>query len=1689
MALSPVELALTRWRNNLIDLSRRNPLIALRAGRSSLLDILRPDAQTLFDGIALAERTWGFWLPPEARSQESGIRSQEPRDSVPGTEPSSNATSRPVTPDSCLLSPDSRPLTPDSCLLTPDSCPLTPDSCLLTGETERTRLIQTLTNLYRRARADFRERGLHILHLAFGVLTWKDAHEETLQSPLVLVPVELERHSLREPFRLKPGDDEPWLNPALVSRLQQDFEFKLPQPPADWEEQTLTAYFDDINAAIAGLPGWQLEQRVVLSLFSFYKGVIYQDLEDNAERIGRHTLVQALAGMPATLPRATLPDDEELDRKQDSQATFHILDADASQRLCLDAAAQGESFVLIGPPGTGKSQTISNLVADRIAHGKQVLFVSEKMAALEIVYERLKQAGLGDFCLELHSHKANKRAVVAELARSWNDRQRPTQPQSGGVDHTRLAERRDRLNGYVAALHQRREPIGKSAWDVLAEMPRWRALPVLPLGLALTPSESDAGRAVAEFTQSRFDEAVSVCQRAGQLWHIRADAEYPWTGFKADRFTLQLRDEIVGLLDKLRPRGAKLLEVIEKVCEELDVQATAKWLLKLADLLAHRPAPIPSAWFLDEDLDRLAQDVDQAAAKYHTLTQARGPLTSRYGAAIWDQDEGAAARVETTWKAAAELLAPDEKGAELLKQQQRLRGWTADTQKRLPAWLSDLRALEKWLGVVLPPGAGATRHVAAQGDGHDPAPHAVKLLLRLTHLCHSDHPAERNWCLDVASARAAAELAGRARPDFAKYRQDRHHLMQTYTEQLFELELDRIAAGYEGPYRRWFALLSGAYRRDRRAIQRRTKKYEVPATVAEDMPRARDVQAIQKKLEGDAPRRWQHLGKYERGLDTDADAAERGARAVEEAFDIIRQLGLTALPEKLIDALCSGKPPEKVRASMKRLQESFGAWQHETHALGNILPMGLLAATGEPLEESALTAVTDYAKTLQTKLNPLGELTGALLKGSANPPSAFAALVDDLRQAEELLKFEATQETEAAAWHERFGELFDAIDTDWDKLKKSIAFARKLRALWHELGRGEQPPQPAARFVGMVTGKKKTPPFDELRHVHEQLLQAVHALEHRFEAPGPKFRGKPWRECDAETVHFHALTLRDRVGELTDWLDWRRLPERFGHLGLAEFWNAALERDEPKPPLADLFAQSFWSRWLEWVFGVDPALRDFRRAQHEQLIDEFRSLDREVLADAAQRIAQRRHAQWQEPAQHEVALLMKETHKKTKHLPLRRLFEEMPRLLGQLKPCLLMSPLSVSQFLPADVAKLRFDLVVFDEASQIVPEDAIGAIYRGGQIVVTGDNQQLPPTTFFQQLTEDGDQTEDDPGVFESILDTSLGAGLPRQWLRWHYRSRHEHLIAFSNERYYDNKLVTFPGAIAEDADFGVKFQHVPDGKYDRGGRRDNPREAQVVADLVLEHLRRTPDKSLGVIAFSYPQMEAIENELDRRLAEHPELEKLLHEERLDGFFIKNLETVQGDERDVILLSVGYGPDEQGKVALNFGPLNRQGGERRLNVAVTRARQKLILVSSIRAGDIRPSAAKGIVFLQQYLDYAEHGLAALRASADVCASPHALAADVRQELEQRGYRMAVQVGCASYRVDLAVLDSKRPGNYLLGIEFDGPSYRQAATARDRDRLRHEVMQRLGWKLHRIWSPAWLHRRQEELERLLAALHV
>jgi very-short-patch-repair endonuclease len=437
-----------------------------------------------------------------------------------------------------------------------------------------------------------------------------------------------------------------------------------------------------------------------------------------------------------------------------------------------------------------------------------------------------------------------------------------------------------------------------------------------------------------------------------------------------------------------------------------------------------------------------------------------------------------------------------------------------------------------------------------------------------------------------------------------------------------------------------------------------------------------------------------------------------------------------------------------------------------------------------------------------------------------------------------------------------------------------------------------------------------------------------------------------------------------------------------------------------------------------------------------------------------------------------------------------------------------MSPLSVSQFL--DPAALQFDLVIFDEASQIRTEDAIGAVLRGRALVVVGDKQQLPPTSFFVPSGEIEADADDDaaPDSFESILD-ACAAGLPARMLRWHYRSRHESLITFSNQAFYNGRLATFPVATSAEG-HGVSFEHVADGCYDRQATRTNVVEALRVADLVFAHLRAAPGRSLGVVAFSQPQQLAILHELERRRAADQSLDALFDEARSEPFFVKNLENVQGDERDVVIVSVGYGCDAAGRLLMNFGPLNQQGGERRLNVAITRAREQVILVSSLLPEeiDLRRTQHPGPRLLRAYLEYARRGGPAegggdgatgRRGDGDMLAlsptRPLAHSSELRfedalaRELARRGLKLARQIGHSGFRIDIAVRDSRDPDRFLLGVECDGDDYRDAPTARDRERLREQVLAGLGWRIHRAWSAAWAQNPVAEVERALAALAV
>ena len=451
----------------------------------------------------------------------------------------------------------------------------------------------------------------------------------------------------------------------------------------------------------------------------------------------------------------------------------------------------------------------------------------------------------------------------------------------------------------------------------------------------------------------------------------------------------------------------------------------------------------------------------------------------------------------------------------------------------------------------------------------------------------------------------------------------------------------------------------------------------------------------------------------------------------------------------------------------------------------------------------------------------------------------------------------------------------------------------------------------------------------------------------------------------------------------------------------------------------------------------------------------------------------------------EYGVLTRELAKRQRHLPVRQLASRMPNALRRLTPCLMMSPLSVAQYLPPEAEP--FDLVIFDEASQITTWDAIGAVGRGRQVIVVGDPKQLPPTSFFERRAgpDESDAVEVETHDLDSILDECLGAGIPAVALTWHYRSRHESLIAFSNQVYYGGQLVTFPSPVTRDD--AVSFRFVPDGVYARGGARTNVAEARAVVAEALTVLRAAAPQSLGIVTFNAEQQGLIEDLLDKARRDDPALERHFGDDAPEPVLVKNLEGVQGEERDVMLFSLTYGPDATGRIALNFGPLNLSGGERRLNVAVTRARERLVVFGSVRAEqlDLSRTGATGVRHLKQFLAFAEHGARSFATANRGPLGDHEspFETQVAARLEQLGWTVHPQVGVSGFRIDLGVVDPDMPGSYLAGVECDGATYHRGATARDRDRLRQAVLESLGWHILRIWSTDWWTNAGREAERL------
>ena len=615
-------------------------------------------------------------------------------------------------------------------------------------------------------------------------------------------------------------------------------------------------------------------------------------------------------------------------------------------------------------------------------------------------------------------------------------------------------------------------------------------------------------------------------------------------------------------------------------------------------------------------------------------------------------------------------------------------------------------------------------------------------------------------------------------------------------------------------------------------------------------------------------------------------------------------------------------------------------------------------------------------------------------------------------------------------------------------------------------------------------------------------LRALKELSHAIGA-FEEIAGATVRERFAAVAHAAtdirrtADEIAARHRELRKWCNWRRRRLEAVDLGLLPLVAAVEEGRVPPAEIEQTFEAAYCAWWSTAILEEDEVLRTFSTPEHEAAIAKFSQLDDEYRQLTAQYIAATLSGRLKDRDQvaerSQWGVLQRELRKQKRHMPVRKLLQAAPGVLTGLTPCFMMSPLSVAQYLPAD--QDLFDVVIFDEASQITVWDAVGAIARGRQVIVAGDPKQMPPSNFFARSEDDPDGDIETEGDLESILDEMLAASIPSSTLNLHYRSRHESLIAFSNDRYYANELITFPAPQVGNSAVRLNQLSKSDAFYARGGARTNQGEARAIVKEIVRRLThpdpKVTDKSIGVVTFNSEQQTLIENLMDNARRQHHEIEHAFSTEAAEPVFVKNLETVQGDERDVILFSVTYGPDRAGHVTMNFGPLNREGGERRLNVALTRARHEMVVFSTLRpdAIDLSRTRARAVADLRDFLAYAENGKGVLGVAAQGYRqefdSPFERA--VAHELESKGWTVHPQVGVSAYRIDLGIVHHDAPGRYLAGIECDGAMYHSSAFARERDKVRQSVLEGLGWRILRVWSTDWWTNKADALAKLDSSL--
>ena len=1524
------------------------------------------------------------------------------------------------------------------------------------------------------------ETGANMLFLVLGFLDFPDQRDsdKIFTAPLISVPVSLQKKEVAgiQQFSLQYTGDDISENLSLREKLRNDFGLVLPEFAE--EQIDVNRYYAEIQAIIKKQPGFALKYRVSLCLLSFSNMLLVRDLDptkwptygDKNSLLDHPTVREVFEGK-ADNGGAGLSLAEEHLVEEGIGATIPLVyDADSSQHSALiDILSLKKNMVIEGPPGTGKSQTITNLIAACLAEGKKVLFVAEKLAALEVVKNRLSLAGLDPFVLELHSNKTNKKRVLEEISKRITFRS--NHPNDLPRLQQQMESHRQDLKAYTDLINS----IAHNAFGLTLHQIIWRAekhrqglsneesmLSQISIGDATQISEFELGRHMdcLGYLGSQY-KSVGGFEPSCTFWGF-----YPERLIPGDEVKLtQLFEEADEWGQALVDASKHYSQVLGGRVHNLSLEFSGEQLAILKNMLETANQQLPlhliPRFFEDDETGVKATQALEAFAKqveqFHCL-------------------EG---EVKTALKLESSVT---KSGTDDLKSLQRI----ADSLGTDLGTLNELRILHQQLvetaGKLSTANTYLVRFLGEKKIPYNGSTQKLEQLLVFTDLV-----------LDAPEEYLSLQTPGLTREGAVQALNQLHALQVEWTGLEKELgdSLYVDTLSQEGDIKQailtlregdaWYRIFQGRWRKAlglHKALQRTKLK----------MPSHKRLEQLEQivKLLG-FKEQWKSSPTWSQFLGFPAPATPTPLEGYLELAKWNRDIKVASedIQAFLID------PISFTADQARALRREFSTVKLEiTTAIAAIKDIN-----------TKLKRVSEFSSNLIDKvLETTNEFTEALedqfewLELEVRSQATFSQVITGCDAALERSSLKSQIQANNLV-KSLLGDLYLGVDTDCSTAIEALSFGQSIDSL-------NLSPQVKYKLRTVHPIEACRTLVAALEPVHTG-LQQVDGLSNALSQFG-KFELDTWTGTPAdEDFELFVSTLHGAVQKavadkdlLIPWSLYLIRRKEAIELTLSEFVELLERKRIKSDELSDAYAYCIYSTITREAFRNIPQLGRFTGLKHNQIRDEFKRLDKEIIALRGKSIAHECTRKASPPPgrngarvddRTEMVLLNYLMPQQRPRMPVRKILTRAGGAIQALKPCFMMGPQAVAQYLAP--GSIKFDLVIMDEASQLKPEEAIGSIARGGQLVVVGDPKQLPPTSFFSRMTQDGDGGEDQFTTTdaESILDVCSSHFRPTRSLRWHYRSQHHSLIAFSNHSFYRGNLVIFPSPYGQGGKLGVRAVYLADAIYEN---QTNLREAKRVVDAVVEHIATRSNESLGIVTLNIKQRDLIAELLEERLKSVRGADSYREHWATEGqsLFIKNLENVQGDERDAIIISTTFGkPQGSSAVRQNFGPISRQGGWRRLNVLFTRAKKSIALYTSLRPEDIviDGTTPDGTKALRNYLEYARTG--SLPTIEETDREPDSdFEISVMEMLKMRGYEVTPQLGVSGYRIDIAVKHPESPGSYLAAIECDGATYHSALSVRDRDRIRQEILESLGWRgrIWRIWSTDWFRTPRQETEKLI-----